>query len=164
MKYLKRIFESIEKGWSKSKVKEYLYGDCDQELEKLELKVKNLKQFKDNLDSDFSELDFNIRSNFSDQPGFSHYYFDSPGHSSQYVKCSLKVVFNTDDISHKERRTIIRDFLTDCSHLIGLKVDDSVDFYEGKDWLSEVGWRYVTYISSPVLPKDDDDDYPDDYQ
>ena len=153
MRHLKKIFESI-KGWTKEKVRKELYSNCDSEIEKLQRKMNDLITLRDNLDTDLGELDFYIRANFLDQPGFSHYLFDESGHSSDYVKCKLEVVFNTNDLSRDELLDIVIDLLNDCKELKSIFIDRDIDIYEGSNWSNTRGWRYVTYISSKIKKKD----------
>jgi hypothetical protein len=155
MRHLKKIFESI-KGWTKEKVRKELYSNCDSEIEKLQRKMNDLITLRDNLDTDLGELDFYIRANFLDQPGFSHYFFDEPGHSSDYVKCKLEVVFNTNDLSRDELLDIVKDFLNDCKELksIFIAYRGDIDIYEGSNWSNKKGWRYIAYISSQIKKKD----------
>lgn len=146
MKYIK-LFESKKEGWSKEKVKRELFSNCDSEINRLQEKLNKLVVLKENLDADFSELDFFIRANFSELPGFSHYFYDSPGHSSDYVKTKLEVVFNTDETKN-EIISVITDFLNDCKELKSISVDKDYDIYDGYSWSSKSGFRYVTYLSS----------------
>ena len=146
MKYIK-LFESKKEGWSKEKVKRELFSNCDSEINRLQEKLNKLVVLKENLDADFSELDFFIRANFSELPGFSHYLYDSPGHSSDYVKTKLEVVFNTDETKN-EIISVITDFLNDCKELKSISVDKDYDIYDGYSWSSKSGFRYVTYLSS----------------
>lgn len=146
MKYIK-LFESKKEGWSKKQVKKELLSNCDSEINRLQEKLNKLVVLKENLDDDFSELDFFIRANFSELPGFSHYFYDSPGHSSDYVKTKLEVVFNTDE-SKNEIKSVITDFLNDCKELKSIGVTDDYDIYDGFNWSTELGFRYVTYLSS----------------
>ena len=153
MRHLKKIFESI-KGWTKEKVRKELYSNCDSEIEKLQRKMNDLITLRDNLDTDLGELDFYIRANFLDQPGFSHYLFDESGHSSDYVKCKLEVVFNTNDLYRDELLEIVKDFLNDCKELKSIFIDRNIDIYEGSNWSNKKGWRYIAYISSQIKKKD----------
>ena len=147
MKYLK-LFETKQKGWPKEKVKDELLSNCESEIKKLQQKLNKLITLKENVDSDFSELDFFIRVNFPELPGFSHYFFDYPGHSSDFVKCKLEVVFSTDELSRQEIVSTIKDFLNDCKELKSIKVDDDYDIYEETNWGNKKGFRYVTYLST----------------
>jgi hypothetical protein len=152
MRHLKKIFESI-KGWTKEKVRKELYSNCDSEIEKLQRKMNDLITLRDNLDTDLGELDFYIRANFLDQPGFSHYLFGE-SRPSDYVKCKLEVVFNTNDLSRDELLNIVKDFLNDCKELKGIFIDRDIDIYEGSNWSNKKGWRYIAYISSQIKKKD----------
>ena len=144
MKYIK-LFESKKEGWSKEKVKRELFSNCDSEINRLQEKLNKLVVLKENLDADFSELDFFIRANFSELPGFSHYLYDSPGHSSDYVKTKLEVVFSN-DIPEEEIKSVIKDFFNDCKELKSISVDKDYDICY--NWGTELGFRFVTYLSS----------------
>jgi hypothetical protein len=148
MKYLKKIFEAISKGWSREDLRFELYSNCDGEINGLQEKLEKLILLREHLDSDLNELDFFIRTNFSELLGFSHYFFDNPGHSSNFVKCKLEVVFTTSELKREELFEAIKDFLNDCKELQSIKLDQNADIYEGKDWSSYEGWRYVTYLST----------------
>ena len=146
MKYIK-LFESKKKGWSKERVKHELFSNCDSEINRLQEKLNKLVVLKENLDDDFSELDFFIRANFSELPGFSHYFYDSPGHSNDYVKTKLEVVFSTDE-SKNEIISVVKDFLNDCKELKSINVDKDYDIFDGFNWGTNLGFRYLTYLSS----------------
>jgi hypothetical protein len=150
MKYLK-LFESKKSGWSKEKVKIELLSNCDSEVKKLQKKLDRLIQLKENLDSEFSELDFFVRANFSELPGFSHYFYGSPDHSDDFVKCRLEVRFNTSEMNEKELRLVVKDFLNDCKRLKSIVVDDEYDsVYAGFDWDEDTHYNYITYLSTPI--------------
>lgn len=167
MRHLKKILEYSKSilGWDKSTVRNELYGNCDEyiskiekKLEKTKSKLEEAKKLKDNLDSDLNDLDFSIRANFSDQPGFSHYSFDIPGHSNLRVKCSLEIVFKTNELSFEKLQLIVNDFSTDCKHLISINVFDT-NIIDGKNWGTRKGYRVKAYLSTITDRVDEEDEY-----
>lgn len=184
MKYLKlfKLFESIKRGLTKEEAKIELLGNCNYEIKRLKEesieidnpswlnaaseRIDELNSLKANLDSDFSELDFFIRANFSESSGFKDYIYDySGGHPNKYVKCKLEIIFTDDKLSEKEVESIMSDFLTDCKNLKCIKIlgsrrsndetDEDEDEYPGYDI-----WNYkenpivsrliVVYLSTPT--------------
>jgi hypothetical protein len=171
MKYIK-YFESYKRGLTKVEVKNVLLGNCDSEIKSLKevgddiSRLDELVSLKENLDSDLSELDFFIRANFYDLPGFKEYIYDySGGHPNYYVKCKLEIAFSNDQLSEKEVESVMSDFLTDCKELKSIKmigsrrhndeIDEDEDEYPGYDIWNYKGHPIVSrliviYLSTPT--------------
>ena len=76
----------------KESIKKELYDSCDAKISKLQEQLKKVNSIKSDLDSDFSDLDFFVRANFSELPGFSHYFYGKPYYPDTNVSYNLVTI------------------------------------------------------------------------
>jgi hypothetical protein len=147
----------------KESIKKELYDSCDAKISKLQEQLKKVNSIKSDLDSDFSDLDFFVRANFSELPGFSHYFYGKPYYPDTNVSYNLVVAFDGDEYKEikpdndgyifrhpledflksdesKEIRSSIEDFLIDCQNLKSITLekcfgsDSKFDIFEISDY------------------------------
>jgi hypothetical protein len=162
----------------KESIKKELYDSCDAKISKLQEQLKKVNSIKSDLDSDFSDLDFFVRANFSELPGFSHYFYGKPYHPDVNVSYNLVVAFDGDEYKEikpdndgyifrypledflksdesKEIRSSIEDFLIDCQNLKCITLDKGLNIspimdHSDRAYPKTVGFEYMTKLSTPI--------------